>query len=538
MVLLCRTVMAGAAPTNEVAEAFSRRVRDCRATCVQVISGNDRSSGVIVSATGYVLTAAHGLAESGPTSVVLPTGRTLPAHVTALSVPADLALLRCETSGNESAFRPARVVPSPEVAVPDTGRLVFALGIPAGHDTTHPPVCRAGTIERVSDGRISSTCVLTVGDSGGPLFDAAGRLIAIHQQIGLGRNSNLHLSVPACLKALPELFPLLEPLTDPAGRENDPPVSAERLGRALPQRPVQQMLTLTATGSDRVVGYATRLRDRYAVTKASLVRPGTRLEIRIDDTPFSLSELGRVPDEDLLFLQISDRPAQAAAPPSDPAPNVRWADVVLAAPASLNPSGAAPVPSLIGCVGCTVGSARSTMGCRLEQRGAGLWITRLAADGTAADAGMRPGDQLLSINDFAVRSFADVSRSTGDLEPGDWVSFEFRRNGQRHRSSGQLRRSGRNLLARAEFLDGRAGLLSRRRSGFTRVLQHDGRLEPEQMGGPLLDASGRLLAVNIARRSRESVLAIPIGRVLRHLNSLTGPDAAEQPPQADSPSPR
>ena len=83
-----------------------------------------------------------------------------------------------------------------------------------------------------------------------------------------------------------------------------------------------------------------------------------------------------------------------------------------------------------------------------------------------------------------------------------------------------MRNSANNMLDRAEFLDGRAGLLSLRRSGFVSVLQHDVPIEPHQMGGPLVDRSGRLIGINIARRSREAVLAIPAARILEELKRI------------------
>ena len=83
-------------------------------------------------------------------------------------------------------------------------------------------------------------------------------------------------------------------------------------------------------------------------------------------------------------------------------------------------------------------------------------------------------------------------------------------------SESDLDQSSDQLLDRQEHLDGRAGLLSLRRTGFQRVFQHDVPSGLNGMGGPVVDSNGRLTGINIAVRSRESVLAIPVDEVLKN----------------------
>ena len=53
------------------------------------------------------------------------------------------------------------------------------------------------------------------------------------------------------------------------------------------------------------------------------------------------------------------------------------------------------------------------------------------------------------------------------------------------------------------------GDLSEVRSGFQQVLQHDTVLKPKDCGGPLVDLSGKVVGVNIARAGRVETLALP-----------------------------
>ena len=53
------------------------------------------------------------------------------------------------------------------------------------------------------------------------------------------------------------------------------------------------------------------------------------------------------------------------------------------------------------------------------------------------------------------------------------------------------------------------GELSEVRSGFQRVLQHDTVLKPEDCGGPVVDLSGMVIGVNVARAGRIETLTLP-----------------------------
>jgi S1-C subfamily serine protease len=56
-------------------------------------------------------------------------------------------------------------------------------------------VTRIGRILAVREGAIVTDCALIGGDSGGPLFDLAGRLIAVHSRIGNDVADNLHVPI-------------------------------------------------------------------------------------------------------------------------------------------------------------------------------------------------------------------------------------------------------------------------------------------------------------------------------------------------------
>ena len=71
------------------------------------------------------------------------------------------------------------------------------------------------------------------------------------------------------------------------------------------------------------------------------------------------------------------------------------------------------------------------------------------------------------------------------------------------------------------------GELSEVRSGFQRVLQHDTVLKPEDCGGPVIDLSGDVVGVNVARAGRIETLALPAKQVQAIVARLVS--AADKP---------
>jgi S1-C subfamily serine protease len=59
-----------------------------------------------------------------------------------------------------------------------------------------------------------------------------------------------------------------------------------------------------------------------------------------------------------------------------------------------------------------------------------------------------------------------------------------------------------------------SGSTSRRRVGFSEIIQHDIPLEAEFMGGPVLGLNGKALGINIARANRAETYLLPSEEVL------------------------
>jgi putative serine protease PepD len=150
--------------------------------------GESLGSGFVISAEGYVLTNEHVISEvpDEGVRVTFADHNTVTAEVVGRDVESDLAVLKVARSG----LRPVELGDSDSVAVGDP---VLAIGSPlalsgtvtfgivsaldrtmTGGDAGGPPRYYAA---------IQTDAAVNHGNSGGPLFDASGRVIGINSMI-------------------------------------------------------------------------------------------------------------------------------------------------------------------------------------------------------------------------------------------------------------------------------------------------------------------------------------------------------------------
>src|SRR5919204_4609286 len=168
-----------------------------------------QGSGFVISAKGYILTNAHVVTSAGDTNGPVHAASRLyvefgdldrvSARVVGWDVYDDVALLRVDPSSH--ALAP---VPLGQSAAVEVGEPVAAIGSPLGNEDSlavgvvsaiHRSI-PALTVARFSVvDAIQTDAPITHGNSGGPLFDARGRVIGINAQIrsqsGAGNDSGI-----------------------------------------------------------------------------------------------------------------------------------------------------------------------------------------------------------------------------------------------------------------------------------------------------------------------------------------------------------
>jgi serine protease Do len=152
--------------------------------------GGGSGSAVIISKDGLVLTAAHVTSKiDEEIKVIMEDGREFTGRSLGLNSETDSAMLQIEDAGP---------LPFVKVDLKDTTKLgdwVFSLGHSGGFDKARGVNVRVGRLVREAETTVQSDCMLIGGDSGGPLFNMEGELIAIHSRVGASREESMHVPI-------------------------------------------------------------------------------------------------------------------------------------------------------------------------------------------------------------------------------------------------------------------------------------------------------------------------------------------------------
>lgn len=177
---------------RSLSDALAQAVAAAEASVVRVEGRRHvPSSGVVWSADGVIVTAAHAIEKDDGIRVGLSDGRVVDATLAGRDPSTDVAVLRAETRG----LQPPTWAPAEEVKV---GQLVLALARPGrtvrarsgiigalGEQWQTP---RGGKIDRYIEPDVRPTW----GFSGGPLVDLSGRVIGLNT-LGLMRREVISL---------------------------------------------------------------------------------------------------------------------------------------------------------------------------------------------------------------------------------------------------------------------------------------------------------------------------------------------------------
>lgn len=155
------------------------------------IEANDGAgSGVIISPQGLILTAAHVIGKTGKKMKVrFANGKRASAISLGGSELSDAGMLKIIDEG------PWPFVDMAENQSSQIGDWCFGLGHPGGFDAKRGIVVRIGRIIGKKDETMQTDSRLLGGDSGGPLFDFQGKVIAIHSRISQKPDQNFHVPI-------------------------------------------------------------------------------------------------------------------------------------------------------------------------------------------------------------------------------------------------------------------------------------------------------------------------------------------------------
>lgn len=196
-ICLCGSLHAGE-PVRDLAdlakleskvETVSKKVMPATVALLAEKTGSS-GSGVITTADGLILTAAHVVQGVEELVVVFPNGEQVMGKVLGANYSKDIAMVQIVGKGPwPFAERGA----SKSLAA---GDWVVALGHSAGFDAGRTPPVRFGRVVSKGPGNFLTTdCTLIGGDSGGPLFDLDGKIVGINSSIGVSLTNNNHAGI-------------------------------------------------------------------------------------------------------------------------------------------------------------------------------------------------------------------------------------------------------------------------------------------------------------------------------------------------------
>lgn len=170
-------------------EAVSRQTTPATVALLSEKTGSS-GSGVITTAEGLILTAAHVVQGAEELMVVFPDGEQVQGKVLGANYSKDIAMVQILGKG---PYPFASMGASKSLAA---GDWVIALGHSEGFDAARTPPVRFGRVVSKGPGNFLTTdCTLIGGDSGGPLFDLDGKIVGINSSIGVSLTNNNHAGI-------------------------------------------------------------------------------------------------------------------------------------------------------------------------------------------------------------------------------------------------------------------------------------------------------------------------------------------------------
>lgn len=493
-----------------------------RQATVGVRVGASQGSGVIVSPDGYVLTAGHVVSKPNERATFfLPDGRTAQGKTLGMYVSADAGLMKIADKGPWPYVEMGRSV---ELR---PGMWCLALGHPLGYEKERPPVVRVGRILRVGPTLVQSDCPLVGGDSGGPLFDLQGRVIAIHSRIGGPTDMNLHVPVDVFHESWERLKKgeawedQIEGRDSGAVKQAFGPLVANAAGCTA---------RVLCDGEETILGTIVGP-DGWVLTKASELHG--RIVCRLGDGRELPARIVGIHEQyDLAMLKIE----------ATGLPRIAWNRCQPQVGQWLASAGPGSAPLAVGVLSVPqrqIAPQSGVLGVALDpQRDDAAQIQSILPGSPAEKAELKPGDIITHVNGKPTKTRDELIAEIKRHRPGEIVRLTVRRGERTLAIPAKLDEAVTPGQRRREMQNAMGVGISRRHDDFPAVLQHDAVVRPRDCGGPVVDLSGKVVGVNIARGGRTETYCIPASTLLGLMYDLMSgnlapePEAEEQSPEA------
>lgn len=370
---------------------------------------NSLGSGFIISKDGYVLTNHHVVNNASEIVVKLKDRRELLAKLIGSDESTDVALLKVD----------AKDLPVVEIGSPEqlqVGEWVLAIGTPFGFDQSVTAGIVSAKGRSLPDGNyvpfIQTDVAINPGNSGGPLFNMQGKVVGINSQIYSRSGGYMGLSF-----AIP---------IDVAMNVTEQIKSKGKVSRGWLGVQIQDVTRQLAEsfGMDRPHGALVakvipggpaekagiQIGDIIVEFNGQVIETSGELPPRVGMTPVDEKakvKIIRQGERQEIGVKIGLLPAQSAQASSSPA--------------------AAPETN-VNRLGLAVADLTEEQRQQLQVEKNGVLVQKVNK-GIAMDAGIRPGDVILRIQNTPIRNAAEFNALVGKLPVDKSIAMLVQRDG-------------------------------------------------------------------------------------------------------------
>ncbi|HVJ69730.1 MAG TPA: PDZ domain-containing protein [Caulifigura sp.] len=160
------------------------------------------------------------------------------------------------------------------------------------------------------------------------------------------------------------------------------------------------------------------------------------------------------------------------------------------------------------------------LGVQLDQVGGTARIMEVFEDSGAKAAGLKVGDVITRCDDKDIADGLSLITRLRRMKPGEEVTLRVKREEKSESIKVTLTHPFGIFLTQFAQQNRMGTTLSQRADGYEQVFSHDGHVDPEECGGPLLDLDGKVIGINIARAGRTETLTLPVEVVEKALERL------------------
>lgn len=345
-------------------------------------------SGFIIQRDGYVVTNNHVIDQAQEIHVQLADGKTLSAHVVGSDPQADLAILKINGDGT---FPTIPLGVSSDLMI---GEPAIAIGNPFGYSKSvssgiisaiHRQIVEPNNPKPLTN-LIQTDAAINPGNSGGPLLNAYGQVIGINTAIrGNAQNIGFAIGVDRLNAMIPQL------MAPAAVNKIDIPLTLAAVRRIVEPDHVHEKVVIAGTTGPAVISIDGQPTPTLVDACAALLR--VTLKQKQVSVKFSDGT-------------VKEYPVKRAPPPA----------VVMAAQKSL---------------GMLVEQVTPVMARKYHLSAqSGLLVTRIDPKSVAARAGIKPGDVIVQIGPYRVRTLSDLAGLLPYMPKARVVRLVVVRNGR------------------------------------------------------------------------------------------------------------